>query len=108
MFNSSSFQGQLGNLVVVLSRYEPRVGCYGRPIRGAASAQDLLSLIPVTWTNQTFGPRGESGVEVEVPITIVGPPRQCKCTSQPLVHATQPSSKNHASRDLINLSIGQD
>ena len=78
------FEGQSGSLVVVLSRYDPQVSCYGPRDHAKAAAQDLLSLIPISWTHQKFGPVGELGVEVTVPIKIVGPETPCEYSTWPL------------------------
>ncbi len=59
--------GQFGNLLVGIRGYEPSVNCIGqvRPVRSVG--QDLLDKIPVTTTQQVFGPKGGPGVDVAVP-----------------------------------------
>lgn len=62
--------GQNRNLVIILSKYEPNVACYGPPSDFRGAGQDLLALIPVTTDQVAFGPEGEPGVEVVVPKTF--------------------------------------
>ncbi len=76
----SSYVGFSANLVVVLSVYEPAVSCFGqRHVRPATQyLQDILSMAPVGTKRQTFGPEGEPGVEVVVPITYNAPMITCE------------------------------
>lgn len=63
--------------MIVLSLYEPAVACFGQQfgMRDAVQTwQNLLTMIPVSTERQTFGPEGESGVQVEVPVTYSLPP----------------------------------
>ncbi|KAF6219709.1 hypothetical protein HO133_003534 [Letharia lupina] len=69
--------GRQKNLVIVLSLYEPSVACFGQQFAmrdPAQISQKLLSIIPVNTERQIFGPEGESGVQVEVPVTYNWPP----------------------------------
>jgi len=64
----TSSSGQNKNLVVVLSVYEPYVACFGPSESFKGAGQDLLGMIPVDTKTQIFGPEGEPGVEVVVPV----------------------------------------
>ena len=59
--------------MVVLSIYNPSVSCFGRRvvIQNANNVlQKLLSRIPVGTEYQNFGPEGEPGVQVVLPVTF--------------------------------------
>lgn len=69
--------GQSANLVVVLSLYEPAVACFGPYFTmryPTQTLQNLLSEIPVSTERQIFGPEGEPGVKVVLPMTFSAPP----------------------------------
>ena len=63
-------KGQHENLLVVLSRYEPSVACFGPRFRvdfPDPVLQNLLAIIPATTERKVFGPDGEPGVQVVLP-----------------------------------------
>ena len=67
----SIHKGLNQNLVVVLSLYEPAVACFGQQLATRAPEsllQNILSMIPVSTVRLIFGPEGEPGVQVVLPI----------------------------------------
>lgn len=70
--------GNSKNLVVIVSLFKPMVTCFGsvKPIPHVRQA--ILDTIPTTWTPETFGPRGKTGVDVTLPRTFSTPPVPCK------------------------------
>ena len=65
-------KGREGNLVLVLSRYNPSVSCFGPRFQAPyddLALQNLLGVIPATTGRKIFGPDGEPGVQVVLPFT---------------------------------------
>ena len=66
---------------MVLSLYEPAVACFDQHFalrEPEQLLQKLLSMIPVGTERQMFGPEGEPGVQVVLPIIYSVPPTPCE------------------------------
>lgn len=70
--------GKYKNLVVIVSKFKPKVTCFGSVKPLSFVRQAVLDTIPTTWTPETFGPSGKSRVDVTLPKTFSIPPVPCK------------------------------
>lgn len=88
--------------MVVLSIYEPAVSCFGERFATESTGrtlQDLLSMIPVNTDRQMFGPEGEPGVQVVVPI-VFRSPDPCKYNTS-FTDAVQRCFSTFATADVL-------
>ena len=79
-------QGKDKNLVVVLSIYRPSVSCFRQQYyitNPDYTLQKLLAMIDVSTERQKFGPEGESGVKVVLPLNYAVPSARESIRPQP-------------------------
>lgn len=98
-------QGLRKALVIVVSRYNPTVACFGpvQPVSGVG--QTLLDMIPTTFEKSVFGSQGEKGVQYVVPKTFTPPSREpWLCQDEALADdSQQPLRMQQQSMSRVNM-----